>query len=304
MRNKKSLSKALLAATSNLHTAGFEADYQRHVAAALAIPAADVHPMRVEAELGARNATVGGSLVLEHETQLAKSAASVSADEIRQLPSYASALLWADGIVRRYEPTPSDVKKSLSRGRELRSLMLAAAVMLSLTGSVSAATVAKIKKGRGPRDTAQDCIDLSVLLGGVPADAAAKMAVTSADLAEARTVGELLLTTLKPKRAKRVVNKEHAAAVDMRDRMWTLLDQRWERHVWLAGAILYGRAVDKYIPTLGARTSKTVQTQQPVAPAPVAPAPVAPSPVPVPTVPTNGVASAAGATASPAARAK
>nr|HEX4318090.1 hypothetical protein [Kofleriaceae bacterium] len=275
MRTKHTLSKALLAATT---TTGFEADYQRHLAAALAIPAAEVVPMRVPAELAARNATVGGSLVLDHEATLAKWLAAVSADEIRQLPSYASALLWADGIIRRHEPAPSYVKSSLSRGRELRALLLAAAVMLSLAGSVSAATVAKIKKGSGPRDTAQDCIDLSILLAGVPAEAAAKMPVTPADIAEARTVGELLLTTLKPKRAKRTVSKEHAAAMTMRDRMWTLFEQRWERNVWVAGAYLYGRAVDDHIPTLGAGASSKP---------PVAPSPTNSPRTPVPATPTN-----------------
>ena len=49
------------------------------------------------------------------------------------------------------------------RARELRDVLLASAEALAKSGVIPARPVAKIREGKGPIDSAQDCVDLSAL---------------------------------------------------------------------------------------------------------------------------------------------
>lgn len=263
-------------ASSSSADPGDEKDYQSLVDVARALPASSVRALRFDLSRAFKNGSRGAAIVLARESEVVEGVPEVSPDEIRRLPRYASAIWYGNTLIRQYEPTPDEVKAKLVRGRQLRKLLMACADALVVAGTVSAAVVAKIHKGTGAMDTAQDCIDLAALLA--PVATTAKIPVSQAEIQEAREVGERLQDILRPRDAKRDTDLAHAAAIDTRDRMWTLYEQAWENHVWLAGAYLFRRAVDKNIPSLGAREPKRSRKEPEPAPAPVAPPPVAPTP--------------------------
>ena len=90
--------------------------------------------------------------------------------------------------------------------------------------------------------------------------------VTAAQVKQAGEVGTRLLAVLRPVGAKRkAVSPDLAAAVDVRDRLWTLFERTWEDEVWRGGAWLFKRDVDEKVPPLQSRVGKKRATKAPAA---------------------------------------
>jgi hypothetical protein len=248
------------------------AKFESYLAAARAIPDAGVRKLTGLISLVTTNGARGAATVLAHEADLATGPA-ISIAEIRGLPDRASALAWANNLVLDYGAT-ADVAPVLARGRVVRRVLLDAAAALVNAGVFDADDVARIRSGRGAIDAANDLLALARLFDAHRAAIAGKSAITTDHITEAATLGEELTTTLKPVAARQPVAAALRDAQDMRNRMWTLYETVWEDNVWRAGAWLFKRAVDDYVPALHAR----VGHKRPVAPAP-APAP-SPSPSP------------------------
>jgi hypothetical protein len=68
-------------------------------------------------------------------------------------------------------------------------------------------------------------------------------------------VGTRALTILKPGAVPRTPMPSAAlvAAIDDRDRLWTVLVQHYEKHLGRAGACLFGSDVDLHVPPLLSR---------------------------------------------------
>jgi len=160
---------------------------------------------------------------------------------------------YAAGQVERFAATPSDVKVLLAQAHKLRALLLTSADVLVLAGILPAASVAKIRQGKGSIDTAGDCVALAALFTKHADAITGKVPVTASHLQAADAVGSRLLRVLHPSSAKRPTDKELVAASDARDRLWTLFERTWEDHVWRAGAWLFGRDVDQFVPLLMSR---------------------------------------------------
>ena len=98
---------------------------------------------------------------------------------------------------------------------------------------------------------------------GLGAKAAGEAAGTASvtkdpqDITEAGALGTRALTILKPQGVDKNAAKpaELASQVDIRDRLWTLLVQRYNAHLWRAGAWLFYGDVDSHVPPLMSRKS-------------------------------------------------
>lgn len=241
-----------------------------------AIAAADVHPPKVEIGLAIFNGCRGAQSILDRQAD-AVALPGFSLDAVTTLPQLGTALQYRTTQLERLTPTTSEVNALILEVHQRRAALLAKAEVLVVDGVVSDAVVEAIRKGRGPVDAARDCIALSELFHDHADAAAGRVVVTATDIHDADDAGTRLLALLHPANGHRTASPEQRAASDARDRMWTLFEQTWERHVWRAGAWLFGRAaMADYVPVLGAR----VHARKPAAPAP------APAPVPPPTTAT------------------
>ena len=232
--------------------------YQRFLPAAQAIAPASVRIARVDVNLVLLNAARGVAAVLARHTETA-ALPGISLDRIRSLADLGSALAYAAGHVERYHPIVGSTKAALDRAHKLRAKLLAKADVLVVDGIVPAATVAGIRKGFGAIDTAGDCVELAALFHTYAAALPASVVVDPADVQAADEIGRKLLVTLRPATAKRETAPALVAAMDARDRLWTLFDQIWEQQVWRSGAFLFGREVDDHVPLLqaGIRRKRT-----------------------------------------------
>ena len=234
-------------------SAGSAEHYQRFLPAAQALPPAEVRPLRLDFALALANAQRGVAAVLAHRDRLRAELPKLSLAAIDGLGGLGLAVTYAAGQVQRYAPAATGTRALLAQAQELRALLLASAEALARSGGLAPATVAKIREGRGPIDAAGDCVALAALFRRHSAAVRNKTPVTAAQLEQAAAVGSRLLAVLSPKGARRGPVAEVAAATLIRDRLWTLFDQTWEREVWRAGAWLFGREVENRVPLLASR---------------------------------------------------
>jgi len=243
--------------------------YQRFLPAAQAIAPASIRIARIDVNLVRLNAARGVQAVLARSADVA-ALPGISLDQIRSLADLGAALAYAAGHVERYQPIVGSTKAAVATARRLRAKLLAKADVLVVDGIVPAATVAGIRKGTGSIDAAGDCVELAALFHTYVAALSASVVVDAADIQAADEIGRKLLVTLRPATAKRETAPARVAAANARDRLWTLFEQIWEQHVWCAGAFLFGRDVEMYVPLLqtAVRRKRMVKPTPPLAPAP------------------------------------
>ncbi len=254
--------------TSVPQVTGSEAAYERFLPAAKAIDARSVVPMRIDGSLAYHNVSAGVRAVMAQEARVRKELPGVAIARIAELPELALAVIFAASQVDRSPASTGATAKLLERARAVRELLLTNAEALALAGVLPAREVARIRAGRGPIDTARDCVDLAALFRKSAAAVKGRTPITADQLAEAARVGTELLGVLKPTAAKRsrTVAPDTAAAVDARDRLWTLVT---ERHDLLrrVGAWLFGlAAVEAQVPPLHARAAKPRKAPAPATP--------------------------------------
>lgn len=241
---------------------------------AQSIPARDVRPLRADPALAYHNVSTGLDAVAPHEPALAKLPPPFDLNAMKSLRRLALGVIYATAQVDR--SSPGTIRNVFKRAADLRDVFLSAAVALMKAGILPAAKVRKIVAGRGMRDMAQDCIDLAQLFRDHAADVKGKTAITKAQIDETAQVGEQLIASLKPGRAKARVSDSVKNSVDTRDRMWTLLVLRHHEQLRRAGHWLWGDDIDEHVPSLLSGSSKkTKSTPKPEQSAPGASAPSA-----------------------------
>lgn len=217
----------------------------------------DIQPMRADAALAYHNIVIGVNAVLSKQAALAKLPAPFKLESVKSLPRLALALLFAARQVDRKAGSPGTTKQMLRRANELRTLLLTAAEALANSKIIPARLVEKIRKGRGVRDLVQDCIDLAALFRKYAAEIAGKTAITKEQIDEAASVGNSLLRVLVPKAARKAKKTPDDVkdAVELRDRLWTLLVTRYREHLRRAGMWQWGDDVDDHVPPLQSRAA-------------------------------------------------
>ena len=230
------------------------AQYERFLPIARDIPTSEVRAPRLDVSLAILNATRGVAAVLAHEADLTHLPGIRAADRADHSDGSSAAVRGRPGP--RFRPRTSEIKAVLVSARRLRTALLLKADVLVIDGIVPAAAVAGMHKGHGPLATAGDCIALASLFHQHAAALQGHVSVSAEDIRAADELGRRLFATLAPTGAKRSANKELAAAMAARDRLWTLFQQHWETCVYRPGAWLFGAAVAAHVPPLGTRVRR------------------------------------------------
>lgn len=254
---------------------GSQAAYDAFLPAALQISEADVRLFRYDASLAFHNVTRGLAALQPHEATLRAELPRTDVAALRTLPDLALAVIFAaDQVDRGAARSDGTTGRLLKDAFASRTLLLDAATALAGKGLIPKRSVAKIREGRGNIDAAGDCVALVALFQKHAATVKGRHALAKSDLAAASDVGNALLKILMPKRSRtRTTPTAILDAIDNRDRLWTLLVERFEGPHGLERAAmhLWGRDASEHVPPL---LSFTPAARAKPAPAP-APAPVA-----------------------------
>jgi len=212
--------------------AGSEAAAEHFRAAALKLAPNDVIPLRADILLALNNAYAGVDAVLAEREALQADPEAPRPDweAIGQVKPLAAAAVFVAKQVNS-PVLAKQLRAELSEVYALRELLLTDAKTLALRGLLPAKKIADILKGRGTIDAAHDCVALAALYRANAQSLRGKTTVTAAEVRRAAELGSSLLERLTPKmaRKKNPVDTEYAAAIDLRDRMWTLLVRGYER---------------------------------------------------------------------------
>jgi hypothetical protein len=258
------------AAAAAAPVVGSETEYDQWLPAARAVAKGDIVPLRGDVALAYPNAARAAAALVAERTRIANELPAIDVAAIGALPGLALATMYASSLVRA--GSDGALRAKLAEGHKLRARMLSAARALADAGVLAEKAVADIEHGHGSIDTAQDLIALAALFKKNATKIAGKHPVSDADVVKAATFGTELLTVLRPKRAKHEKPRDVTAATDTRDRMWTLLTQRWDT-AWRAGAYLFGPdEAHARVPSLQSHAKNVKHKTKPSAPPSPAPA--------------------------------
>jgi hypothetical protein len=228
--------------------------YDAFLPAALAIPAAAVRPFRYDGSLAYHNVARGLAAVLPHEATLRAELPRTDVAALRALPDLALAVVFAaDQVDRGGAHSDGSTARLLKTAFASRSLLLDVATALAAKALIPRRAVEKIREGRGNIDAATDCVALNALFIRHAAAIKGRHPLARSDVVEAGDVGNALLKILQPKRARtRATSADVARAADHRDRLWTLLVQRFEGPHGLERAAmhLWGRDAAQHVAPL------------------------------------------------------
>jgi hypothetical protein len=237
---------------------GAEASYQAYLSVARAIIKEQILPYRGDPALAYRNAKNGCDTVLAKKAEL-RGYSPEELSALAELPKVALALAFAEGKVEKLSPQ-SDLKDKIARLYVVRKILLLGAEACAEEGLLPTAPIEAIKKGRGHIDAAQDCLTLSGLYRD-PRYAKTLNENTPAKaerVKEAADLGTEIFERVQPADAP-ATQEEIDQATDDRNRLWTLLNQRYQ-DLWKAGAQLFGPAVYQHVPKLMSRVAEARTT--------------------------------------------
>ena len=221
---------------------------------ALALDAREVVTARVDVAIAGHNFRAAATAIEAVWDRVTKVFVAPDVTIVQQARPLSLALEKADR--EAFDPaSDGKIAAKLSRVYEIRTLLFAAADLGKAFGIVDAATVKRIRAGKGPLDATQDLADLVPLF---PAAVRAKIPmVEEALLAEASALHAELYPLLKPSGAKGT--KSASDAKDLRNRFFTLVAQRHEA-LWVYGAGVWGRDVDDHVYALGTQQRAAAAT--------------------------------------------
>lgn len=232
----------------------------RFLRPARALPDDVVQVLRGDVLLAYDNAVRGVDAVLPHEPHLREALPLVDFRSLRELPQLALATSFAAAQVDKQ--ARGQVAPLLARAAHLRKLLMTSAEMLVLSGDLLDQDLDKIRRGSGPLDTANDCIDLAALFRQHEG-ARRRTVLTDELLGEAQELGTHLLKLVSARTGRRRTTLQpNDPSVQLRDRLWTLLNLR-HRELRRVGMWLFMDEVDEHVPKLLARPSDSKPSTPP-----------------------------------------
>jgi hypothetical protein len=237
-----------------------------HRGAAGTLRLAEVIPFRADADLAYYNAMRGRDALLAARPAVEASGFRADWARIDALGSLGLAMAYAASRVDALPRESNEVLDLLREARPLRRVLLSHARTLSLLDRCPAKEVARIEKGTGARDVANDLADLAalylahdlVIAGGT---------VQTGQVRRAEVLGAALIEKIRPASAVRPSRRtaDQQSAMALRDRVWTLFVRAYE-HIELAAGAVWGRHVNKHLPSLQARAVARKATTKTAAP--------------------------------------
>lgn len=199
--------------------------YEQALARARALPSETLKRMTVESRLAYVNALDGHARIAPHFDK-AKALPGADIEAMSEIPVYAAGLLYAERTIAIIVPAKRDFAQRMARGRKLRQLFLHQAQAAAILGLIPEEAVDRIYAGRGAIDTVEDVVALVALFRRHDDVLAGRTLVTPDLLDEGERLAAGLQAELRPITAKpkpKTLDEELAEAMDIRNRMWTLL---------------------------------------------------------------------------------
>lgn len=237
---------------AELESIGSQAAYDAFLADAKAIEPGFIEECCADIELTYQCVVRAVENVLGSGAVVVGRLPSVNVVELSMLPRLAQGLAFAARLVER-EVEAASFGKMFERAQQLRRKLRKAADALAEARLLTDADVDEVWL-RGKHDVLDDCLSLVALLRRNEARIAGRSPVSASELVEAEQFAGKLRVML----GQQGVESNGAApsalvrAVEIRDRFWTLLHQRYDV-LWRCGAWLYGRSVDERVPPLPVR---------------------------------------------------
>lgn len=260
-KKTKAESEAAANVADTGHAVGSEAAYQRYSSEAQALDKSEVLPYRLDPVLAYHNVMVGVTEVGAREAELRRALPLLDLRKVLDLPALCQAVLFSDTQVDGRQTSTGETRTLIAEASELRGRLLTTADALVLAKVLPAASVKKIRAGRGLIDMAQDCIELAALYRKHPEVMKQQKMVLAKDLERASELGTILVGRLKPSSVKTPSGGKNAMA-EARDRLATLL-VRGHRDLRRAGYWLWPDDLEAHVPPLQARKQKRAAKKAP-----------------------------------------
>jgi len=225
--------------------------YQAFLPVAQSLAMEAVLPYRLEPDLAITNVQTGMQVLDTYKVDIPKHLPKVKLDELEGLLDLAVAVKFASILAE--QTSESVVLAKLADAQKLRGILLPVAKGLAASGLFPKKEVEGIARGKGARDTAEDCVALSHLFETHASTIDGKHSVTSTEVSEAAQVGTWLLTTLRHTSAPRGKVKPISKDTDIRNRLATLLVERHEK-LRVVAHYFYGSRYDEVAPPLMSRS--------------------------------------------------
>lgn len=237
--------------------------FDKHIAAARALPADDVLPFRLDVDLAVVNVNTAMKVIQAHAADIPTYLPKENLPDLTSIDELAGALKFAALQAETHAPQPSGIRARISRARELRHQAMPVAKGLAANGALPQAELDPILTGHGQFDTAEDCVSLATLFRKHQQAIAGKHPLSTAQIDEMAEVGAWLLTHLRPGDAPSPAPAAPSTVIDDRNRLATLLIRRYAR-VQVVAHYFHENDWHDRAPALGSRSIKPAA--QPTAP--------------------------------------
>jgi hypothetical protein len=234
-----------------------EEAYNTFLSEAKELDASTIIPFRADEMLALHNVKAAQKNVLARKAEL--EAKKISADEIAKMAqsrAIALAVIFAvDQAERIGARSPKSSRQKRARAGLLRRAHLLIAEGCALLGLVPLDEVETIKAGNGPTDSARDCIELTAFYRRHQKALDSKTPSNPELQKEMAELGTEQLNTIVPTGAKAdtTPSEELRQAQDTRDRIWTLLQGRYDLLVSAATKLVGRNKVRSLVPPLQSR---------------------------------------------------
>lgn len=257
------------------------AAYNLMLPAAMQLPPERVLPCRADVNLIYANVQKGLGAVLPQLGRLRVETPKLEVNRFPQLEDLAGALLYAAAqTAASAAPMKRELlDQKLTRLYTLREPMLLCAEVFALLGMLPKQRVEQIRSGSGPFDAAQDGVALADLFAEFASVVKDKHPFTQEQFTEIAELGHAILRSVTPDGARVALSPELVKATEARDRLYSLLMERYDE-LQRAGYYLFGSKADEKVPALGSRKGRSrsdAKSTEPTPPTPTPdPAPAAP----------------------------
>ncbi|WP_437593438.1 hypothetical protein [Sorangium sp. So ce1000] len=234
----------------------YQALYKHYQPIGEELPSAEVQVCRADPRLVLVNVKRGVTAVLGAKEQVQavrEHLPKMPVKQAQELPDIARALLFAAREALPRVASPKEIEKALSEISGPREELLTQAELFARRGLLDKERVAQIRAGSGKYDTARDGMELAALFTAHAEVLKGLHPFTREEIEKLGRTSEWLLENLTPAGARAETKKrEKGPAEDARDRLWTLIVQRYA-HVRKIGYYFHGDEFEQITPRLLAR---------------------------------------------------
>lgn len=237
--------------TSEIEGISSKMAYEAFLSAAKAIEPSAIEECCADIVLAYQSVTRGVESVVGSGAVVVGKLPNVNVVELSMLPRLVQGLAYA-ALQAQRELQSISFGALFEQAQDARRKLRKSADALAEAGLLPDEDVDEVRL-HGQQDVLEDCLSLVALFRRNEARIAGRSPVTPADVSAAEQLVVKVRTLLGEQgEASEDGRPPLIRAIEMRDRFWTLLCQRYDV-LWRCGAWLYGRVVDDRVPPLPVR---------------------------------------------------